>query len=160
MAVISTYAEQIERLEDRRLLALANGNAEEYARLCEEIGIASEDVERPELIERAEADRLVRKNPFILEKSIEAQITAQVKAPRRRENAANPAKYARFLEDAEEIYNPSADFSLYVDTKRELLAKHFPGRYSQQGMADYDSRKLGAVFNQIVESARKIARQG
>ncbi len=67
-------------------------------------------------------------------------------------------KYHRFLVEVEDL-GISLRLSQNFDEKRELLRKHFPGKYERQGLGSYSAERLGKVFLGFLDYARKMKRR-
>ncbi len=135
---------EIDALEAQRIDALNSRDAKKYSDLCDRLGV---EPELPELIELARADEI--------HDSAKLESLVGLKKPSKpRKNAADPAKYRAFLDEAEGCNYD--DFAAQSNYKREVLKRHFGGRYKVQDMVSYDSTKLGAVFRKIIDTAREV----
>jgi hypothetical protein len=147
-----SYELEIEKLEQQRQLALAGRNPTRYAELCDMVGTS--DIEAPELIEMAQAEQVM------LEAKVQSYVDSDegtnTPARKPRKNAANPAKYQRFLGDAVRVYNSNGNFADNIQIKRRILMQHFPGRYAIQKMDGFGDNKLGKIFNEIVTYAKEV----
>lgn len=138
-------------LEEARRDALAGRYAVNYVELCQEAGINESDCEAPDLYQLGLAE-------IIREESssghLEKQVLALEKADKRRKSSASKA--SAFLDDVNDYgVNVYGSFAADADSKRELLLKHFSGRFGagkKQDLDRYEDTQVGAMFRNVVDS--------
>lgn len=138
-------------LEEARKDALAGRNGVNYVELCQEAGISEEDCEAPDLYQQGLVE-------IIREESssgrLETQVLTLEKADKRKKRSASKA--SAFLDDVNDYgVNVYGSFAADADSKRELLLKHFPGRFGagkRQDLDRYEDTQVGAMFRNLVNS--------
>ena len=133
------YFEKIlKSKEPKRIRALENYDPLEYARLCDELGVDPED---EDLYARGQ-----------LELAIEQEEIAELK------NLAKKQKYINFYKEVCDRNIPVSDWDAWPETKSDLLAKYFPGRFGQcgsQNINKYTNKQVGKLFENLVKYSKK-----
>jgi hypothetical protein len=134
--------EKQTKLDKERRHALARGDSEKYARLCDALGMFPE-------------------NMALYESGIEKLIKSEAMGGIL-EELARVHPYDLFLNEAEERGINIKEFSAHTDTKARLLKKYFPEKFEKDGeqsLEKYKATQIGKIFNQIVQYAHKVIRK-
>lgn len=145
-------------LEEARRDALTGRYGVNYVELCQEAGINESDCEAPDLYQQGLVE-------IIREESssgrLEKQVLALEKADKRKKKSAS--KSSAFLDDVNDYgVNVYGSFAADADSKRELLVKHFSGRFGagkKQDIERYDDIQVGAMFRNVVDSYEERQRK-
>jgi|TARA_Y100000031_G_C8131069_1_gene342941 hypothetical protein len=131
-------------LEGERVTALMSRDAEEYARLCYELGIEPEDTE---LYAQGAQPKYDLSD---LEKAVDEEEFKKLK-PRKR--SISDATYREFHDVAIGL---STNFWRDTDAKKNLLNEYFPFRGNTENMSP---RQIGSKFANMLNYAKRRVRK-
>tara|TARA_Y100000031_G_scaffold150263_1_gene189354 strand:- start:707 stop:1126 length:420 start_codon:yes stop_codon:yes gene_type:complete len=127
-------------LETKRVRALMSNNAEEYARLCYELGMEPEDQELYNQGARPEFDLSG------LEKEVNERELKPLKPLKR---TVSNATYKKFYDRGVKL---STNLWRNTDSKMGLLEEYFPGKGGTTGMSP---RQIGTKFANMLKYAKR-----
>ncbi len=128
-----------DALDRERRSALQGRDALRYFELCNALGVPQSGIEDLHLYELGDAENIFAEKMLLTATEMDGE------------------KYRRFLAEARDV---SSDLGAGSDRKRELLEKHFPGRFGRGGgqdleAKDYRSAQIGAIFKKMKSYAEK-----